>query len=63
MDIVLCTDNNYCIHTGILMCSICDHNENVIFHVVTSGDVAQKNKGKLEKNSTKISRTHIILQH
>lgn len=53
MDIVLCTDNNYCIHTGILMCSICDNNDNVHYHIVISEDVTVKNKRKLESVALK----------
>lgn len=36
MDIVICTDNNYIMPSGVLFCSICENNkpENIIFHVI-----------------------------
>lgn len=46
MDIVVCTDNNYVMPTGVLICSICENNklEKITFHVI--GDNALNDKGK-----------------
>lgn len=48
MEIVCSTDNNYIMPTGIMICSLCENNqeEGVTFHVLSS-DITNNNKKKL----------------
>lgn len=55
MEIVLCTDNNYIMPTGVLMCSICENNQDVSFHIVLGGEVYGDNVQKLKDICLKYS--------
>lgn len=55
MDIVLCTDNNYVMPTGVLMCSVCENNQAVAFHVVLGEDTTEENIQKLRGICSKYS--------
>lgn len=49
MDIVCSLDNNYVMPTGIMICSLCENNqdEDVVFHIL-SADISEENKGHLK---------------
>ena len=46
MNIVLTSDNNYLTYLGVTICSICENNrgEELAFHVILSGEVAEAGK-------------------
>jgi lipopolysaccharide biosynthesis glycosyltransferase len=50
MDVVCCTDNNYIMPTGVLLCSICENNksEEIIFHIILNSDISENNKCSLK---------------
>ena len=48
MDILLSTDKNYIMPTGVTMKSICVNNETVTFHVLIDDGVTQKQQRQLE---------------
>lgn len=49
MDIVICTDNNYVMPSGVLFCSICENNrqENITFHVIADQSFSDENRRAL----------------
>ncbi len=49
MDIVICTDNNYVMPAGVLICSICENNktEKIKFHIIGDNTLSEKNKQSL----------------
>lgn len=49
MNILLCTDNNYVMPTGVLMHSIGQNNQEVSYYILTDGKLAPKNQKSLEK--------------
>ena len=51
MDIVICTDNNYVMPSGVLICSICENNkaEKIRFHVVGNETLSEESKQSLSE--------------
>ena len=51
MDIVVCTDNNYVMPTGVMFHSICKHNQDIdiTFHVIIDKGVTKENQDSLKK--------------
>ncbi|MBR5276043.1 MAG: glycosyltransferase family 8 protein [Bacteroidaceae bacterium] len=49
MNIVCCTDHNYVMPTGVMMCSVCENNHDceVFFHVICNDDVTEEDKRDL----------------
>ncbi len=47
MNILLCTDNNYAMPTGVLMLSICNYNRNVRFFLLVDSSFSNDNRKKL----------------
>lgn len=49
MDIVICTDNNYVMPSGVLFCSICENNrqEDITFHVIADQSFSDENRQAL----------------
>ena len=49
MDIVICTDNNYVMPAGVLICSVCENNktEKIRFHIVGDKELLEENKKSL----------------
>lgn len=49
MNIVCCTDHNYVMPTGIMICSVCEnhHDCEIFFHVICNDDVTEKDKRDL----------------
>ncbi|MGI6220004.1 MAG: glycosyltransferase family 8 protein [Bacteroidaceae bacterium] len=53
MDIVICTDNNYVMPSGVLICSICENNktEKIRFHIVGNETLSDESKQSLSEIS------------
>ena len=51
MNIVCCTDHNYIMPTGVMMCSVCVNHPDVsvTFYVICSSDVTEQDKCSLEE--------------
>ena len=51
MDIAICTDNNYVMPAGVLICSICENNadERINFHVVSDDKLTNDSKHSLSE--------------
>ncbi len=49
MDIVICTDNNYVMPAGVLICSICENNvtEKIRFHIIVDDAFLEENRQSL----------------
>lgn len=47
LNILLSTDNNYVMPTGVLMTSICENNKNIVFFILTDSKFNVSNKKKL----------------
>lgn len=49
MDIVICTDNNYVMPSGVLFCSICENNreEEITFHVIADNSFSENSRQAL----------------
>lgn len=49
MDIVICTDNNYVMPSGVLFCSICENNreEEITFHVIADNSFSKNSRQAL----------------
>ena len=53
MDIVICTDNNYVMPSGVLFCSICENNrtsKTLTFHVIADQSFSDENRRALLKH-------------
>lgn len=48
MHIAFSSDNNYAMPAGVMIYSVCRHNENVTFHMIIPKDFTEKNKRRLE---------------
>ena len=57
MDIVVCTDKNYIIPCGVMICSICENNKDsaITFHVIIDHSLNIKHKESLERITNKYS--------
>lgn len=53
MDILLSTDNNYVMPTGVLMTSVSMNNEDIQYHVLVGSEFSNENKGLLTKIAQK----------
>lgn len=51
MDILLCTDNNYVMPTGVLMTSVSMNNNDINYHIIVSEDFSDENQKKLEETA------------
>lgn len=51
MDIVTCTDRNYIMPTGVMICSVCVNNleSDIVFHIIIDEDVQNENRQDLEQ--------------
>lgn len=49
MEIVICTDNNYVMPAGVLICSICENNvtEKIRFHIIVDDTFLEENRQSL----------------
>jgi len=47
IQIALCTDNNYAMPAGVMMCSVCKSTGPVTFHVIIPDDFTEINRNKL----------------
>lgn len=47
MNILLCTDNIYAMPTGVLMHSICDHDNDVKFYIIVDDAFSKENRNRL----------------
>ena len=54
MDIVVCTDNNYVMPTGVMFYSICKNNQNeeIRFHVIVDDSVTEDSRSSLTETIT-----------
>lgn len=61
MDIVVCTDNNFVMPTGIMMYSVCVNNQEsaITFHIVTD-NVSSENKKKLAETVSAFQKKSVV---
>ena len=59
MHIVCCTDHNYIMPTGIMICSVCENNSNIsiIFHVICNNNVSIEDKSDLNNIVNRYNQT------
>ena len=51
VNILLSTDDNYVMPTGVLMTSICENTKSeVIFYIMTNSDFKEESKSSLKRN-------------
>lgn len=57
MDIVICTDNNYVMPSGVLICSICENNKGnrIRFHIIGDEKLTEIGKASLQEE---VNRYH-----
>jgi lipopolysaccharide biosynthesis glycosyltransferase len=62
MDIVACTDKRFVMPTGVMMYSVCCNNEDadIVFHLVCSNNVSDKDKADLCGEISKFSGKKIV---